>query len=270
MAKWYRNKVAVITGAADGLGRALAIELYKQGCDLALLDVNLAGLAQIKKDLGVAAKITIHKADVSDEDELVAARNEILVMHGQVDIFINNAGISASQPFAQMDTNTFRQVIETNFMGAVLCAKHFLPLLQKRKDSRLVNISSDFALMGFPGKSAYGASKAALSAFSNTLQTELAATRVKVCLVIPPPMDTGIVKQGPHIDDEKKRAEAAFLRRHGMPVGRVARRIAANIKRGKKRIVIGAMTYWIDMVSRLFPSVVHNLISRYKKKFDFV
>lgn len=270
MKKWYSNKVAVITGAADGLGRALAIELYKQGCDLALLDVNQAGLAQMKKDLGVAAKITIHKADVSNEDELVAARNEILVMHGQVDVFINNAAISASLPFTQMETSTFRDVMETNFIGAMLCAKHFLPLLQKRKDSRLVNISSDFALMGFPGKSAYAASKGALSAFSNTLRTELAGTRTKICLVIPPPMDTGIVKLGAHISDETRRAEAAFIRRYGMPVSRVARRIVHQVKRGKYRIIIGATMYWVDVAARLFPSALHALIGRHKKEFDFL
>lgn len=252
-----RNKVAVVTGAAHGLGRAMAHELRRQGCSLALIDQDASGLDALLIALGPAGpRATAHCLDVSDEPAVAHARTEICAAHGAVDILINNAGISLSLRFAEMEPEALRHVIAVNFWGAVYCSRHFLPDLSARPESRLVNISSGFGLMGFPGKTAYGASKGALNSFTQCLNAELHGRSPKVCLVIPPPMDTGLVRNGLHGSEASRAAELNFLRRKGMPPERAAARIVRGIYIGRSRIVVGPMMYWIDLLSRLFPAAL--------------
>ncbi len=268
---FLKNKVAIITGSANGLGKALAKEFFKQGCHLALIDIDVKGLESLKAELkNTIQKISIHVADISQEQQVIAARQEIIDTHQKVDIVINNAGISISQPFQQVDLEEYKHLIDVNFWGTVYCSKYFLDDLKKQSDSRLVNVISDFALMGFPGKTTYASSKAAVMGFSNSLKTELIETSVSICLVIPPPLDTNIVIKGKHIDQDKKQNEINFIKKHGMPVDKTAKRIVSKIKTGKYRIVIGTMTFWIDLASRLFPTIVHNKIAKNKKRIDFV
>lgn len=265
------NKVVIITGAANGLGKALAIEFYLQGCHLALIDVDLSGLEHLKAEIeNDRQKITIHQSDVSDQESIVATRFDILNHHQRIDILVNNAGISMSQTFEQMDLIDFKKLFEINFWGTVYCTKNFLPDLKKQNDSRLVNIISDFAFMGFPGKTAYGSSKSAVLSFTNALKTELADTNVKVCFVVPPPLDTGLVKNSKHIDDKKRESEARFLAKNGLPIDKTARRMVKQIRKGKYRIIIGGMMFCMDIIVRLFPTLLHRLIGKNKRRFDFV
>lgn len=258
-----RDKTAVVTGAANGLGRALAIELHRQGCHLALIDRDGEALAALLGALGRAGpRVTTHCLDVSDEQAVAQARSDILAAHTGVDLLINNAGISISRRFAEMEPDDFSRVMAVNFWGAVHCTRHFLPDLRSRPGSRLANITSDFALLGFPGKTAYGASKGALSSFTLSLQTEFGDRSPAVCLVIPPPMDTGLVRNNPHSSAAAHALEVDFLHRHGMPLPRAAACIVRGIRRGRRRMVIGAMMYWIDLCSRLFPSALGWWIGR--------
>ena len=266
-----KNKVVVITGAANGLGKALATEFYKLGFHLSLIDIDLDGLQKTKNELETKGqKITIHQSDVSNEQSIVTTRLDILSIHQRIDILVNNAGISISLNFEQTDLVDYKNLFDINFWGTIYCAKHFLPDLKKQNDSRLVNIISDFALMGFPGKTAYGSSKSAVLGFTNALKTELTDTTVKVCLVIPPPLDTGIVKNGKHINNVKRQSEARFLEKIGMPLDKAAKRIIKQVQKGKYRIVIGTMMFWIDIAARFFPILLHRLIGKYKKRLDFV
>ena len=265
------NKVAVITGSANGLGKALASELFNQGYHLALLDIDTKGLENLGSALhNPNQKVSIHTVDISREQQIILARKEILLQHERVDMLINNAGVSISQPFEQIQLTDFKWLFDINFWGTVYCTRHFLPDLQHQPDSRLVNIISDFALMGFPGKTSYCSSKGAVMGFTNSLRTELGETKVKVSLVIPPAMNTGLVLNSKHIDDIKRRNEAKFLEKHGMALDKAARKIISKVQAGKFRIVIGTMMFWIDFASRLFPTPLHRLIAKKKKKYDFV
>ena len=266
-----KNKIVVITGAANGLGKALATEFYTQGCHLALIDVNFNGLEKAKSELETnEQKITIHHADVSNEKDIIAARSEILNNHKRIDILVNNAAISISQNFEQIDLVDYKKLFDINFWGTIHCTKHFLPDLRERHDSRIVNIISDFALMGFPGKTAYGSSKSGVLGFTNALKSELTGTNIKVCLVIPPPLATGLVKNNKHIDDKKRESEARFLVENGLPLAKTAKRIVKQIRKGKYRIIIGTMMFSIDLISRLFPTLLHKLIGKNKGRFDFI
>jgi short-subunit dehydrogenase len=266
-----KDKTVLITGAATGLGKALAFEFCRLGYNLALLDMDSAGLQTLQQELKTPdQKITVHQTDISEEQNIIYVRENILSNHNHIDILVNNAGVSISQTFGLLEIADFQKLFDTNFWGTVYCTKHFLPDLKKQDNSRLVNIISDFALMGFPGKTAYGSSKSAIMGFSNSLKTELTGTSVKVSLVIPPPLDTGLVKRGKHMDETKKQKEAAFLQRNGMDINKAAKLIVRQIEKGKFRIVLGAMMFWIDLASRLFPSLLHYLIGKNKNKIDFV
>ena len=124
--------------------------------------------------------------------------------------------------------------------------------------------------MGFPGKTAYGSSKSAMWGFTNALKTELADTTVKVCFVVPPPLDTGLVKNSKHMDDEKREREAFFLAKNGMKLDKAAKKIVKQVGKGKFRIVVGPMMFWIDLIARLFPTRLHKLVGVNKKRFDFI
>lgn len=265
------NRTIVITGAASGLGRALSVEFFKRGYNLALIDIDDDGLKSVQYELtNEEQKITVHHADISDEQSIVATRLEILKSHPIIYMLVNNAGISASRFFEQVELSDYKKIFDTNFWGTVYCTKHFLADLKNQDDSRLVNVISSFALIGFPGKTAYASSKAAIMAFSNSIKTELVDTCVSVCLVIPPPLDTGLIKNGQHIDDNKKAREILFLKRTGMPLNYAAIHIVTKIEQGKYRIVVGMRMFWIDLFSRLFPTLTHTLIARNKKRIDFV
>ena len=266
-----KHKVVVITGAASGLGKALATEFFKQGCHLALIDIDLTRLDSTKNELQTPGQtIAIHGADVSIEQNIISARKDILEAHQHIDILINNAGISISQLFEQVDLADYRQLFEINYWGTIYCSKHFLPDLKKQGGSRLANIISDFAFMGFPGKTAYGSSKSAVWGFTNALKTELAGTNVKVCFVVPPPLNTELVKKSKHMDDQKRENEVRFLARKGHPIDITARRIVNQIRKGKFRIIIGRMMFGIDFMARLFPTLLHRLVGKNKRRFDFV
>jgi NAD(P)-dependent dehydrogenase (short-subunit alcohol dehydrogenase family) len=272
------NIVVVITGAAGGLGRAVAWELHRRGCRLSLVDINADGLERLRMELEVdggpdgevqiGSRHLTHCIDIADEAAVKQMAAEVLAGHGRVDWLINNAAISISQPFVQLQLEDLRRLFAVNYWGTVHCTKCLLPHL-KGNDSRLVNVVSGFALMGFPGKSSYGSSKGAITSFSYALRTELAGSGVRVCLVIPPPMNTGIVRGGQHIDAEKQAREVRFLERNGMPLGIAARRIVRGIRRGHFRIIIDMRTYFMDAACRLFPTWVHGLIGRRRDRIDF-
>jgi short-subunit dehydrogenase len=266
-----QNETVVITGAANGLGQALANEFFRLRYNLALIDIDIPGLNILRDELKSKDQIvTTHQCDVSKARDIMAAGNEIRNAHHHITILVNNAGISISQNFEQLDLAHFHELININFWGTVYCTNHFLSDLKKEKDSRLVNICSDFALMGFPGKTAYASSKSAIMGFTNALKTELADSSVKVCLVIPPPLDTGLVKNSEHISDSKRNAEALFLKNNGMPIDKAAKRIVKKIRKGKFRIVVGGMMFFVDATSRLFPTFLHWFIGKVKHKFNFV
>jgi len=249
-----KSKAVVLTGAASGLGRALAYEFYKKGYNLALVDIDEVALQVVKHELLSTDQIvSIHLADISREQEVIECHDDIKRIHPNIDMLINNAGISISQLFEIVEMDDFRNLFETNFWGTVYCTRYFLPELKIQDDSRLVNIISGFALMGFPGKT-----------------TELAGTSAKVSMVIPPPLDTGLVSNGKHMDSIKKDKEAVFIKKNSLPIAAVANTIVRRIEKGQFRIVVGTKTFWIDFLTRLFPTRVHAILGQNKDKIDFI
>ncbi len=187
------NRTAVITGAASGIGRAVAVSLAHRGCNLALADVNDAGLSETARMAQVARtdptiqpaprsalRISQHHLDVADRRAVAAFPQAVIAAHPGVDILINNAGVAVGGTFEAVSEEDFEWLFEINFWGVVRMTRAFLPLLRKSDDARVVNLSSVYGLISPPGETSYSASKFAVRGFSNSLRHELAGSKVGV------------------------------------------------------------------------------------------
>lgn len=265
------DQVAIVTGAASGIGRELARQLSVAGCHLALADIDETGLKSLRQELNSKlSTISLHNADVAEEQGVKSMVDDVVRIHRRVSLLINNAGISINAPFDKVDFDDYERLMRTNFWGAVYLCRHTLPFLKEEREACIVNVLSDFALLGFPNKTAYCSSKAALLGFSNALYTELYGTGVRISIAIPPAVDTNLVRNGVAYDEMKKQREAEFVARNGMPVEKVARKIIAGMMRGSFRIRIGATVRVLDVMCRWFPTLTHTLIARNKSRIGFL
>jgi NAD(P)-dependent dehydrogenase (short-subunit alcohol dehydrogenase family) len=172
--KSFKGKVAAITGAASGIGRALAIELSRRGCHLALSDVNEAGLAetaQLASANGV--KVTTAKLNVADRAAVYAWADQVVADHGKVNLIFNNAGVALATTLEDVKPEDFEWIMGINFWGVVWGSQAFLPHLKKTGDGHIINISSLFGLMSLPTQGAYNASKFAVRGYTEALRQEL-------------------------------------------------------------------------------------------------
>src|SRR5579862_1984340 len=177
--------VAVITGAASGIGRALAVDLAKMGAQLALADMNKAGLEETRKLLGDAAART-YIVDVSKAAAVEEFARRVQQDFGRASLLVNNAGVALMGTFAEVSLEDMQWLVGINFWGVVHGCKFFMPMLEREPDAHIVNVSSIFGLIGPPGQTAYAASKFAVKGFSESLREELRAnTSIKVTSVHP-------------------------------------------------------------------------------------
>lgn len=265
------EQVAIVTGAASGIGRELARQLSVAVCHLALADIDEAGLKSLQQELsGKPTTISLHKVDVAEEQAVKNMVDDVVRTHRRISILINNAGVSVNAPFEKVSFDDYERLMGTNFWGAVYLCRYTLPFLKEEQEACIVNVLSDFALLGFPNKTTYCSSKAALLGFSNALYTELYETSVRVSIAIPPAVDTNLVRNGVAYDEMKKQREAEFVARNGMPVEKVARKIIAGMAKGNFRIRIGLTVRVLDVMCRWFPTVTHTLVARNKSRFGFL
>ncbi len=241
----FHDRLAVITGAGSGMGRALALRLTGEGCHLALCDVSMENLEETRlqaraqsqrsaaeKDAGSEPRISLHRCDVSDEEQVLAFRDAVLDAHGtsQVNLLFNNAGIGGGGSFLLAERTEWERTFNVCWFGVYFCSRAFMPHLVAAEEAHLVNTSSVngfWASMG-PDRShtAYAAAKFAVKGFSEALVTDLRlnAPHVKVSVVMPGHIGTGIAINS-----------AKVLRGHGaleMTAGEVAEARAEMLRRG--------------------------------------
>ena len=265
------GKVAVITGAASGIGRALSRSLAGRGCNVALADVDEAGLEETALLLGAAVTVSRHRLDVSEKQAIAAFPQAVIERHGHVDVLVNNAGVALMGAFEQVDEADFDWLLAVNFHGVVRMTRAFLPHLKARPEAQLVNLSSLFGLIAPPGQSAYAASKFAVRGFSEALRHELAApkSRVGVTVVHPGGVKTSIAinaRPATAIEPgQQAKMRNRFARGLTMPPERAAEIIVKAIERRQPRVLVGADARLLSVVERLMPVHYWGLISRLLK-----
>jgi NAD(P)-dependent dehydrogenase (short-subunit alcohol dehydrogenase family) len=268
-----KNRTAVITGAASGIGRGIAVSLARRGCNLALADLNDEGISETARMAQSAQteplgplRITQHHLDVADRHAVAAFPEAVMAAQPGVDILVNNAGVAIGGTFEAASEEDFEWLFEINFWGVVRMTRAFLPLLRKSDDARLVNLSSLFGLIAPPGQTAYSASKYAVRGFSNSLRHELAGSNVGVTVVHPGGVATSIADNARVPKDtppeEVARRKAIAKRALRMPPQTAGEIIVRAIERRSPRVLVGNDAKLLAFVERLAPASYWKFLSR--------
>ncbi len=260
MVKSFEGRVAAVTGAASGIGRALAAELGRRGAHLALADVDEEGLgvtAERCRELGVT--VTTARVDVSDRAAVEAWAAAVAADHGRVNLIVNNAGVALAATVESMSYEDLAWLMAIDFWGVVHGTKAFLPHLQASGEGHVVNLSSVFGLVSVPTQGAYNAAKFAVRGFTDTLRMELeiAGSPVSATTVHPGGIKTSIARNA-RMDASvavaaggEARARAGFDRVAITSPERAARRILDAVARDRRRVLVGPDAAVIDLLARL-------------------
>lgn len=263
--KNLREKIAVVTGAASGIGLALASAFSEQGARVAFVDIH----EEVHEVAARFPNASAHRCDVSQRDNVERVIAEIASLHGGLHLLVNNAGISLAGRFEEASLEDFARVMEVNFWGAVYACRAALPHLRRAQEAQIVNVCSSFAWLGFAGKSAYSASKAALRAFSESLRAELSGTHIGVSLLFPGPVDTNLLRRGVALREEQREAEVKFLASRAVAPSLVAKRTLSGISKNSSRIVVSLDYRFLDALVRLSPSAAQALTARASRAMPF-
>ena len=209
----FQGKTAVITGAAAGIGRAVALRFAEEGANLALLDINYEKLVEVKQELSVFTdNVLIFDCDISHEEKVNAAFEETFKVFGKVDILVNNAAIwNRHGKFMELPVDEWKTYMDINVMGAVYCTRAALPSMVERKYGRIINVASVAGVYGISTMTHYSATKGALIAFTKALAKEVVKDGVLVNAVSP-----GSVSPGTNPDiDHHQPTPLSFMGRTG-------------------------------------------------------
>ncbi len=265
--KSLEHKVVALTGAASGIGRALAIQLAEQGCELALADVDQQGLEETIALLPGKPVVSMHLVDVANKEQVYEWAENVVKSHGGVDVIINNAGVASQCTIEESSYDDFDWVFDIVFYGVLYGTKAFLPHLRKRPEGHIVNISSVNGFFPFPGNGPYNCGKHAVKALNQTLIQELRGSNIHITSVHPGGIKTNIVRNSRLISPimpglTKEKAAKQFEAIASTSAEQAARTIIKGILRNKQRLLVGIDAYFLDGLTRVFPQGFSNLVGR--------
>ena len=259
------DKVFVVTGGGNGMGREVVLQLLSRGARVAAVDLSEAGLAETAELANAGTNLTTHAVNVSDRKAVLALPAAVIKAHGQVDGVFNVAGII--QPFVKiqdLDFEVIERVMNVNFWGVLNMSKAFLPELLKRPEAGLLNVSSMGGFLPVPGQAAYGASKAAVKLLTEALFAELQGTKVSVTVVFPGGVGTNITQNSgveiPNLEELTKGKTPKTT----TPAD-AGRQIIEGMEKGTFRVLIGSDAKFMDRFSRLNPKRATLLIANQMK-----
>ncbi|QHS09360.1 SDR family oxidoreductase [Sinimarinibacterium sp. NLF-5-8] len=275
--KSFHNKVAAITGAASGIGRALAIDLASQGCHLSLADLNTGELektAELARLSGVT--VTTAKLDVSDRDAIYAWAEQTVADHDRVNLIFNNAGVALGASIEGASDEDLHWIMDINYWGVVHGTRAFLPHLRASGDGHIINISSIFGIVAVPSQGAYNATKFAVRGFTECLRQELEISKapVSATCVHPGGIKTNIAKSARFDEDAMKdltggksaaQSKARFEKMFTTTPETAARTILNGVKHNSRRVLIGSDAKVVDLTQRLLPSTYQRVVSTFTK-----
>jgi NAD(P)-dependent dehydrogenase (short-subunit alcohol dehydrogenase family) len=264
----FTDRVAAITGAGSGMGRALAVDLARRGSHLALSDIDQVGLAEtLAMCEGLGVKVTSQRVDVADRDSVYDWADRVVEDHGKVNLIFNNAGVALGATIDAMSYEDFEWLMNINFWGVVHGTKAFLPHLKASGEGHIVNISSVFGLISIPTQSAYNAAKFGVRGFTDALRMELDAERSNVsCTTIHPGGIKTNIARNARMDDSvgdltgEENDPNRFDRIAMTTADKAARQILRAVRRNRRRALIGPDAKFLDLVSRLPAAVYQRVI----------
>jgi NAD(P)-dependent dehydrogenase (short-subunit alcohol dehydrogenase family) len=272
------GKVAVVTGAASGMGRALAQRLAEAGCHLALADVQLEALDETARLVDAAAsaagiqlRCTRTRLDVSDQGAVEAFAEQVAREHGSVHLLFNNAGVALTGEVQHIGYDDMHWLMNINFWGVVHGCKAFLPYLQRADEAHIINTSSVFGLISVPGQSAYHAAKFAVKGFTDALRLELAQTPIRVSCVMPGGVKTNIVRTSRYrmIDNAGPTREdmaARFEQYAALTPLEAADAILRGVRKNRAHILVGRDARLLALLVRLFPVAYYKVLERGQRR----
>lgn len=257
--KSFRDRVAVITGAGSGIGRALATTLAAEGAQLALSDVNEESLEETKRLVAPLTRVVATHVDVADRDAVQSWAMDVEETFGAAHLLVNNAGVGLAGKLRNVSYDDFEWLMSINFWGVVHGSLAFLPLLERQDRAHIVNISSVFGIIAAPLNGAYNAAKFAVRGFTEALRMELEldGSGVGVTCVHPGGIKTNIVKQS-RMQSEIVGARASiadeFERRARTTPEQCARIIVEGVRRNAPRVLVGTDAKILDWMQRVLPT----------------
>jgi short-subunit dehydrogenase len=270
-----QGATAAVTGAASGIGRALAIELAARGADLALADRDEAGLASVAAEIAKAGprKVSVHRVDVGDASQIADFAKAAIAAHPGLNIVINNAGVALLGEFHEIEQAEMEWLFNINFWGVVHSTRAFLSHLATRPEAHIVNLSSIYGIIAPPGQTAYSSAKFAVRGFSESLRHELqaASSPVRLSVVHPGGISTNIVRNmrmGTGVTDNERRALAIewFDQFARTTPKDAALRIIRGIEKNEPRILIGGDARYLDLLQRFRPATYWRVMARRTEK----
>ena len=260
------GKLAVITGAASGIGRATAVALAREGARVAIADVDRGGLAETAKQIeAVGGTVSTYLLDVSSREAVYDFAQEIETQGG-ADIVINNAGVAQVASVEELSYEDFEWVMNIDFWGMVYGTKAFLPQLRKKGAGHIVNVSSIFGLFAVPTQAAYNSAKFAIRGFTEALRHEMKGSGIAGSCVHPGGIKTNILRNARFLQSvqttEREQAMSGFDRLARTTPDQAAQTIIKGIKKNKPRILIGMDARILDWIIRLLPASYGKLMFR--------
>jgi len=267
---YFTGKVAVVTGAGSGIGRALSVELAKRGAKLAICDVDTHGLAETEALVKAAGgEVKADHLDVSQRELVLTYADSVVEHFGKVNMVFNNAGIAFTGDVEAMSFKDIDRVMDVDFWGVVSGTKAFLPHLIASGDGHVINISSIFGLFSVPTQSAYNAAKFAVRGFTEALRQEMNINNrpVKVTCVHPGGIKTNIARNGEQVDGlDHDELSNSFDKMARTSPEKAAKVILKGVEKNKARVLIGADAWVLDKFVRVTGPRYQRAISAFSKR----
>jgi NADP-dependent 3-hydroxy acid dehydrogenase YdfG len=268
----FEGKVAVITGAGSGIGRALALNLAKKGAKLALSDIDTNGLAEtVCQAEALGANVKSDRLDVAEREAVLAYADEVVAHFGTVNQVYNNAGIAYQGNVEKSEFKDIERIMDVDFWGVVNGTKAFLPHVIASGDGHIVNVSSLFGLIAVPGQSAYNAAKFAVRGFTEALRQEMLIAKhpVKVTCVHPGGIKTAVARNATVANSEDHVSFAQFYDRwlliHSPDMA--ATTIVNGVASGRARVVVGLEAKAVDLLARITGPFYQRIVAAAVAKF---
>jgi NADP-dependent 3-hydroxy acid dehydrogenase YdfG len=268
----FERKVAVVTGAGSGIGRALAVDLASKGAKLALSDIDTGGLAEtVRQCEALGAAVKADRLDVAEREAVLTYADSVVAHFGEVHQVYNNAGIAYNGDLEHSEFKDIERVVDVDFWGVVNGTKAFLPHVIASGDGHIINISSVFGLIAVPGQSAYNAAKFAVRGLTEALRQEMLVAKhpVKVTCVHPGGIKTAVARNATVADGQNAQSFAEFFDKkmalHSPEMA--AEAILEGVRKGRARVVVGWEAKALDVLTRIIGPAYQRVIATAVSRF---